>query len=45
MVGFSTGLILCLKIMPTNNANFPLCHHMRLNSTRLLIAAKIFSEG
>lgn len=44
MFGFSIGLILCLEIMPTNNANSPLCH-MRLNSTKLLIAEKIFSEG
>lgn len=45
MFGFSTGLILCLEITPINNANSPLCHHMRLNSTKLLIAEKIFSEG
>lgn len=43
--GFSTGLILCFKMVSMNNANSPLCHHVTLNSTRLFIAAKVFSEG
>lgn len=43
--GFSNGLLLCLKIVLTNK-NSPLCHPvvLLLNSNRLLITAKIFSE-